>query len=321
MKKKLLVMINCDTDPIIEPTQDSIFQKDMVWEGTIRSLINLKNQIKTFKDYFGNSPRITWFLRSDWQTYNIWGDWCYPAKKYMDIWQEFKDSGDEIGWHPHLWKFDHGKNIWYQEIYDNTWIRNCLENGYNEISKIFDVKSVRMGWNFHNNYTMDILSSIGIKYDLSALPGIMNINNICRIYDWSNTPSHPYFPSRNNYMIEDKSYSNILKIMEIPITTYILPKYLQILTGKKIMAINIAKNQLFFRNVIKSVLHSVNVNENNEIFLLNAFFHPSDITGNKFILSLNNFKKSLSKITTNSNIEVIFTSPQEFIERWRNNKC
>lgn len=308
-------MINCDADPIIEHLHESEFQNDTVWETTIMRIINLKNELRFFKDHFRNSPKITWLLRSDWQTHKIWGDWCYPARKYRNLWQNFVEMGDEIGWHPHLWKFDHGKNIWYQEIYNNSWIRNCLENGYNEISNIFDIKSVRMGWTFHNDFTMNLLSSIGLRYDLSALPGIINNGNKYNIYDWKITPSHPYFPSKNNYRIEDKNPSNNLNLMEIPITTQTIPKYLQFFTGKKFMSANIAKNPFLFKNMVAPLINSIDNNTNCGCFLINTFFHPIDIKEKGFLFSLDNFKKNLSWIMTNSKIDFIFITPHEFVRQ------
>ncbi|MCZ7355872.1 MAG: hypothetical protein O8C66_08875 [Candidatus Methanoperedens sp.] len=314
MIKKLFVTIGCDTDPLIEVNQRAIFNKESAWDDVIQSVIRLKEEIKTFEDEQKKPPKIIWYLRSDHQINIIWGDWCYPVREYVSLWNEFEKSGDEIGWHPHLWKLNEIKNIWYQEIKDKNWISHCLEKGYKEISKIFRVKSTRMGWDFHNNYTMNILNSLGILNDLSAIPGIKNNGTIDNIYDWKNTSRYPYFPSKHDYKIEDSDPSNNHKIVEIPITTYPIPFYLRVLTRKGIIAANIAKHPLFFKNAIKIV-----VNRNEEEAFLSTYFHPSDIKDEKGLFSLNNFKRNLNnivEIARKKKLEVLFITPQELGERY-----
>lgn len=312
MIEKLFVIVNCDTDPIIVPKQKTV-EKETAWEKTVENVIKLKEEIKNFEDEYGNNLKITWHLRSDHQIYNIWGNWCYPVREYASLWNEFEKSGDEIGWHPHLWRLDKTKNIWYQEIDDNNWISNCLKNGYHEISKIFRIKSVRMGWGFHNNYTMNILHSLGIRYDLSAAPDIKNKGSIRNIYDWEGTTKYPYFPSKHNYKIEDKNLSENLEIMEIPITTYPIPFYLRALTRKKNMVANIAKHPLFFRNAIKTAIKN---GKERDRCVLNVYFHPSDIEKKGFLFSLNNYKRNLLNIyevSKSKKIEILFITPAELI--------
>lgn len=310
MTKKLFVLIGCDTDPVVGPDQQGIFSKENVWNDTIRSVIKLKEEIEIFEDLKGNSPKITWYLRSDQQINMIWGDWCYPVREYASTWNEFEKSGDEIGWHPHLWRLNVMRKIWYQEINDDDWIYHCLENGYHAISKIFRIKSVRMGWDFHNNNTMNQLQSFGVHYDLSAIPGIKNSGVDNNIFDWENAPKFPYFPSKNDYKREESNRSNNLEVMEIPISTYSIPFYLRVLTRKKIMAANIAKHPLFFRNTFKTIFKN-----NYEDSFLSMYFHPSDINEEKKLFSLRNFKRNLKNILNVSKkkkFEVWFITPQDF---------
>ncbi|KAB2946781.1 MAG: hypothetical protein MPEBLZ_01918 [Candidatus Methanoperedens nitroreducens] len=312
MTKKLFVVIGCDTDPLIEINEPNAFIKENVWDETIQSIVRLKEKIGIFEDKQGLSPKITWFLRSDQQINIQWNDWCYPVREYISLWNEQIKSGDEIGWHPHLWRYDELKNIWYQEINDNDWISSCLENGYHEISKLFRINSVKMGWCFHKNYTMNLVDSFGIKYDLSAIPGLMNSGNTCNIYDWKNTSADPYFPSKKDYRIRDDNPSNNHNIMEIPITNYTVPFFWRIFISKRNMAANIAKHPIFFRNIFNNIIW-------NQESLLNTYFHPCDIGEKDRLFSLNNFERNLNniiEIARKKKLEVVFITPQEFGEKY-----
>ena len=301
-------MIGCDTDPVIEANGPDEFIEENIWDKTIQSIVGLKEKIGIFEDKEGFPPKITWFLRSDQQINIQWNDWCYPAREYLSFWNEQKKTGDEIGWHPHLWRYYELKNLWYQEIMDSEWIFSCLENGYHEISKLFKINSVKMGWSFHNNYTMNLVDSFGINYDLSAIPGLKNIGNTYNIYDWKNTPDSPYFPSKNDYRTNDDNPSNNHNIMEIPITNYLVPFFLRYFISTRYMAANIAKHPIFFKNAFNNI-------NSNEQYLLNTYFHPSDVGEKDKLFSLKNFERNLNNIievAKKRKLEVAFITPQEF---------
>lgn len=303
-------MINCDTDPIIGPNQKSDFRSECVWEKTIKSITNLKENMSYMEDKFNINPKITWHLRSDQQINEIWGDWCYPAQEYLNIWADFRSLGDEIGWHPHLWRLNKANGIWFQEARDTEWISYCLRNAYDRISRIINIKSVRMGWSFHSTYTMNIINSLGIKYDLSAIPGIksMGSNSNDNIYDWVDSEREQYRPSYHNYKCSDCKSKHNLSVVEIPITTYALPYFLQVLTGKKFMTANIAKSPLFFKNAIKYVTHRWDGDDK----LMNTFFHPSDLKSNNKLFSIDNVLHNLEGICNIKGCDIVFITPHEY---------
>lgn len=314
MDKELYVIINSDTDPAIEPIDRSLFNKETVWDVTINAILKLKEEIKKVEDDYGNQLKIGWHLRSDEQMYRIWGKRAYLAEEYYDLWKELVKEGDIIGWHPHLWRFnEEGKN-WYQEVQDVEWIGNCLTEGYNELSEIFDIKAVRMGWNFHNNFTMKLISDLGLEIDLSAVAGDKNIADICCNYDWVITPQYPYYPSVKDCRIHRKPS---LSILEVPLTTFRFPWCLNVpyymATKKHVCSPHIGKTPRLMKYAVKQVVKEVH---KTGFGIFNSFFHPGDLIKNSRLFSMNYFVENIQNLLSYSrkyDISVRFVNPHELI--------
>jgi hypothetical protein len=215
----LYVVISCDADPDRprfggRPLSE---RGEHRWKGIEEGIKNLKNSISTVKDSKGNPPVFTWFLRSDRQMLETHGDYCWPATNFKGLWKESMDQGDEIGWHPHLWRWSNEHRTWFQEYEDREWIRECFLEGHRHLKGQFEIRTTRTGWDFHDNYTMNLLEELGLLADLSALPGFKNQSFVDgssgllhNYYDWMEVPRAPYHPSSSNY--KDKGNLSILEI-------------------------------------------------------------------------------------------------------------
>lgn len=297
--KDIIVIIACDCDPD-RPRYNGMpynSRKRLVWRGITKGISNAKKIANNFEDSYGENPKFTWFVRSDDQIKEIYGDYAWQYKRFSKLWKGLEKNGDEIGWHPHLWKWSKKYKIWYQEVANEKWIESCLRNGYYAIPKIFKPKSTRMGWNFHNNLTIKILSQLNILVDLSALPNMSSnrcINDIklpCGVYDWIGTSETPYFPSLNDYKISSKE---ILSILEVPLTCFEIPFWfymLRILFRKrkiKRYEAEIAKHPFYFKSAVKKVFKNGD--------LLVSYFHPDELLVKNGLFSYNNFRKNLEMI-------------------------
>jgi hypothetical protein len=83
------------------------------------------------------------------------------------------------------------------------------------------LSSVRMGWSYHNNSTLERLDRLGIKVDLSALPGYRTYDAAPRLrsenqFDWYMSPRKPYRPSRADYRRPARDGEASLGILEVP---------------------------------------------------------------------------------------------------------
>lgn len=260
MEKEINLVIGCDCDPD-RPKYTNINYltsrnpSKLSWKG-IENLPDLKDSLKLVKDDHGHCVKFTWLLRSDKQMYDLYGDYAYPACRYKQMWMSFEGTGDEIGWHPHLTRWDEELGVWNQEISDGGWIEQCLRGGYSSLCRIFNgsIRSTRGGCHFQNNVTLKTLSSLKIRYDFSANPGqdtkaLGRFKVINNYYDWDVTSGKPYYPSRTNYKRPAGRGEEPLPILEIPLSSF-HSRWMNLLKALKIGLIN-EKSCVKFKDLLK----------------------------------------------------------------------
>jgi hypothetical protein len=225
IKNKILyVVIGCDTDPDRKSFVDNDSDEGKSWRGVTNGIPLFKDIAKDIKDSHGNAPRITWLLRADEQIRNLYGDYAWVLRNFEKLFKDLQADGDELGWHPHFYRLEPSSTIWYQEIFDVAWQKQMLDEAYKAYSNVIPGRpvSVRMGWDFHNDSTLSKLAELGIKIDFSALPGLRtNLpkrgEKAYNVYDWINSPRHPYWPSDADYRRPPMKGEGKLPILELPI--------------------------------------------------------------------------------------------------------
>lgn len=220
MVKTVYIIIGCDVDPDRKNFISDLPEEILSWVGLREGIPRAKDLSENIKDSEGNSPVFTWCLRADDQIRHYYGDYAGVLREHRDLLNELSNSGDELAWHPHFWRWDSKSERWFQETEDHPWQREMLENSFAAYRRIFPdaPQSVRMGWNYHNSDTMAKLDALGIKVDFSAVPGLKLQKTGARhdnIYDWYRCPRLPYNPSRNNYLLPAGG-EDALAIIEIP---------------------------------------------------------------------------------------------------------
>jgi hypothetical protein len=155
---------------------------------------------------------VTWFVRADAQVKDFFGSTTALLDTLPDFWTDVQKSGGEIGWHPHF--YSEADGIWLP-IRDAKKIRLEAWRIWDEIaSSDWKPTICRMGESVGSNDLMQLLDSIGMAADLSALPRRKR-DDIDRSFDWTTTPQSPYHPGFSDYRI---SGNNPLSILEIPFT-------------------------------------------------------------------------------------------------------
>lgn len=222
MSKTIFVVIACDTDPDRSYFLPDISSDKLSWRGMLEGIPQAKERFSRLVDTDNNNPRFTWLLRADSQIQHYYGDYNHILSAYYEFFLSLEKDGDELGWHPHFWKYDSARNSWSQNYDDLNWQTKMLNDVYKSYQEILPDrgKSVRMGWTYHNNRTMAKLDEIGINVDLSAIPGFKiepNPKYSCANYfDWEITPRNPYYPSSLDFRRPAVSEEKVLSILEVP---------------------------------------------------------------------------------------------------------
>ena len=152
MKKKIYIIIGCDTDPDRDDYIANLPKHTLSWSGMCDGIPTAKSKLEHIKDSKGNSPIFSWCLRVDEQIKEVHGSYEYILRTHKDLFLELESTGDELAWHPHFWKYDNTQSLWYQECNDIQWQVRMLEEAYSAYQQVFPgrARSVRMGWDFHN---------------------------------------------------------------------------------------------------------------------------------------------------------------------------
>jgi hypothetical protein len=215
------IVIGCDTDPDRESLVGALAAGQLHWRGMLQGIPALKSSVAGIRDSSGIPPRFTWLLRADEQVHAHHGSyaWSYDANRaFCD---GLAASGDELGWHPHFWRYDAALGRWHQEVEDHSWQLAMLRTANAALRAAgLTPTSVRMGWTYHTPETMRTLDELGVRVDFSALPGLRTFNDAPdtrseNLYDWFAAPAMSYRPSRGDHRRAGQG-AEALQIRELP---------------------------------------------------------------------------------------------------------
>lgn len=318
--REIIVIIGCDADNDYNPKGNWVHKDENIWDGIEIGIPKLKeicnSLVQTRDDSY---PNLTWLLRSDKQMDLLYNDYAYPVNHFLDVWRSLSKDGDEIGWHPHMWDWDEIHKQWYPRLDNDKLTNECLEAGYKAISKHFKPTSCRTGWDFQSNNIFEKLVELGIKVDLSGLPGQKQIlyqdSPIPYLYDWKSTTERFYFPSKTDYRISSTS-KECLNILEMPLSLTPIPPLrafakfahhnirhnLNQPFSKPVIASNftlteimrIAKHPELFKRGVDKKFKDSRIRNSTEYII--TYFHPHELLGNG-LFSISNFEANLKYIS------------------------
>jgi len=157
------------------------------------------------------------FLRADYQIFKTYGAYDFLLSENPKLINKIENQKSEINWHIHIYNNSDGN---WNLAKTSSQITDLFLNDYENIKKICDINSniIRIGECLMNNELMNLLDSLGIKIDSTALPGRKR-NDIEKFFDWEKTNNNIYYPSKEDYRI---SGENKLSIIEAPMTTLLI---------------------------------------------------------------------------------------------------
>lgn len=228
-QRRIIILCDCDPDTVPYGGLAHDSREPLKWRGVQEGIPKLVEALDGIESETGRRVNLTWCVRSDVQMKEIYGDAAWPYLEFRELWQRLQSRGDEIAWHPHVWRWSDEHRCWYQEIHDDEWIEQCLEEGYQALCRAVGrpVQSCRMGWEFHNNASMRTVDRLGVRVDLSATPGHYcegtgDRGSIFHKYtDWRGTPEVHYRPSTIDYRRPSQDGEEALSLTETPLWKHV----------------------------------------------------------------------------------------------------
>lgn len=275
IKKAILTF---DVDLVDYSDNSEIDELDLCFE-LIMKVLNKYPSVKT-----------CWFLRIDLQLEHLYGNADYIFTKHKKKIEYLQKNGHMLGWHCHPYKMRKGK--WVQQTDENAICKELKTLA--PLAKMYNLKTVRMGWGYHTNTTLEQLYRLGFNADSSAIPRPVYAWETS-VKDWSTTGNKPYYPSVKDYRISGKDKIGIL---EVPITTALIDATGDTETVKRYI------NPAYYNDVFKKAVLSIKDTE-----LLITITHPYELmpNANKHNLlsfSGNQFEKNIEFLVS-QNIEFI----------------
>lgn len=316
------VVIGCDADPDRRDLLDGVRASGLTWRGLAEGIPLVKESLRGVLDSRGREPVFTWLLRADEQMREVYGDYAAVASMYRSLLQGLEQTGDELGWHPHFWRLDPAAGNWFQEVKDVDWQVDMLRKAYAALATQLanGVKSVRMGWDYHNNRTYHTLEELGIAVDFSAVPGLRTfIGSTPRhgenFFDWHSSPRAPFRPSRHDYRrppVQGREEPS--RLLEVP--NFVSTSRLWSLVGGLQLArktrdlrliaqsirrptywINITARPPLFSPLVKQLGKTLRAGNAAAPLVFATYFHPDELLPNRSgLYSLENVRTNLGSI-------------------------
>jgi hypothetical protein len=166
-------------------------RRALAWKG-LEQVQQLPYDISDSVSFLGSQVPITWFVRIDGQLRDMLGTSLYLLEEYETFWDQVKAWGQELGWHPHLYR----QSIPEEEpslITDPNEACDELELLWDDMKSCsFLPKVFRNGEGWHHAQIFSALEMFGIFCDSTAIPGCQGGSN--HPMSWIGTPNQPYFP-------------------------------------------------------------------------------------------------------------------------------
>ena len=261
--KRHLLCLTIDTDP------DGLSGKTtnrnaLRWDG-LEQLSNLPEQFADFPS-LGRIP-ITWFVRADGQLESILGCSTYLLEKYSGFWTTVTKAGDELGWHPHLYR-QANRDVVAQLITDPSQAQDELERLWASLKTSLLPKAFRNGEGWHTPGTYATVERLGFNCDSTAIPGRAGSDS--HPMNWSHAPNQPYFPAADNLCATGAARP----MLEIPMNTWLLKAPYDQAPRRRYM--NPAVHPDLFAKTLKNWENECNISHA-DLSIWVMIFHPDEV--------------------------------------------
>ncbi len=312
--KKHLLCLTVDTDPdglSGKATNRQTFD----WRG-LEHLQHLPERLAGVSQ-LGELP-ITWFVRADGQLESILGSAAYLIETYDRFWTTVKASGDELGWHPHLYR--------QKSIHDPVLLITDSMEAHDELERLWNILKIalapnafRNGEGWHTPETYATVEHLGFRCDSTAIPG--RTGSPGHPMNWTGAPNQPYFPLSDDLRRSGPERS----MLELPMNTW--PLQAPYDHAPKTRYMNPAVHPHLFANVLKNWENACNLLPA-DLFIWIMIFHPDEVLTGQVDDAL--YSRSTEALCTNlvaigdrlrrMDQDFEWVTVTDAAERWRRNQ-
>jgi hypothetical protein len=211
----LVPLIFCfDVEPdafFIDPTRRE------PWPGFEATFAFAEKTRPRWEALTGRPARFNWFLRLDPQIAHVYGDAAWVLRHYERQFAVLQARGDEIGIHPHGYRWDDVDREWVLDYGNQPWIERCVQSSAEQFARVLGrpCRAFRCGDRWHSQATAALVRRLGITYDLTLEPG--HAEETLRhpaervtgsLPDMRRAPLMPFHPHADDYQRADAAATN-----------------------------------------------------------------------------------------------------------------
>ncbi len=166
----LIFCVDVEPDPRLVNHDDP--EPWVGYEITQRYLRELRPRIEAVT---GAPVHYSWFLRIDAQIAEPYGTGTWIVNRYPAHIEEIERAGDEIGAHPHAYRWLENERSWLHDFSNQAWVEHCLTMSLEGFAKALGRTciSLRFGDRWLNTKTVNLAERLGIRFDLTVEPGTL----------------------------------------------------------------------------------------------------------------------------------------------------
>jgi len=193
------------------------------YEATQRYLRDLRPRIEAVT----KAPvHYSWFLRMDPQITEPYGSATWIVDHYPAHMEEIQRAGDEIGLHPHPYRWLEDERTWLHDFANQAWVDHCLRMSLEAFAKALGrpCLSLRFGDRWMNTATLNLAEELGVRFDFTVEPGtppyptpMPGEHASGPLPDYRRVPRVPYTPSPSDFRRPGRRDARTIRL--IPLTS------------------------------------------------------------------------------------------------------
>ena len=200
--------------------------KQEPWTGYEHIQRYLDDQRAHIEARTGSPARYAWFLRMDPQIAESYGNAAWAVERYRTHLETVARLGDELGLHPHPYRWLDQEGTWLHDFANQDWVEHCLRTSMEAFANSIGRPCLlmRFGDRWLNTATVNLAERLGIRLDLTVEPGMPAVPSPMPgelasgpLPDYRRVPRSPYTPSRTDFRRPARGYARPIRM--IPLTS------------------------------------------------------------------------------------------------------